>query len=72
MSLVLVRFQRLKDGLIRRSIYSYPLTTMWTAPGVLADADDTAKTIICLNLMGRDAECDQLIEAFEEEDYFKT
>ncbi|KAK7737349.1 hypothetical protein SLS53_006652 [Cytospora paraplurivora] len=42
------------------------------APNVLADADDTAKTILCLHLLGRDAECDQMIEAFEEEGHFKT
>lgn len=45
---------------------------MYTAPNVLADADDTAKTILCLHLLGRDAECDQMIEAFEEEGHFKT
>lgn len=36
------------------------------------DVDDTAKTIISLNLVGRRADCQGMISAFEESTRFKT
>ena len=43
-----------------------------TAPGFLEDADDTAKTILTLNLIGRPALPERMITAFENETHFKT
>ena len=45
----------------------------YSAPGVMADADDTARTLMTLNLMGRDAlEPDRLILEFEADESFRT
>ncbi|KAL9122767.1 MAG: hypothetical protein Q9187_000684 [Circinaria calcarea] len=42
------------------------------APDLLADADDTAKTILSLSLLKRSASPAQMIAEFETETYFKT
>ncbi|KAK5999068.1 Pimaradiene synthase pbcA [Cladobotryum mycophilum] len=42
------------------------------APGILPDADDTAKSILTLNLLGRPTTCEMLIDRFETPTHFKT
>ncbi|KAL1981483.1 hypothetical protein VTN96DRAFT_2512 [Rasamsonia emersonii] len=42
------------------------------APGILPDADDTAKAILSLNLLGRPTGCEKMIESFEAQTHFKT
>lgn len=42
------------------------------ARGVLADADDTAKAVLCLRLLGYDVAYSGMIKAFETETHFKT
>ncbi|PWY74044.1 hypothetical protein BO83DRAFT_444435 [Aspergillus eucalypticola CBS 122712] len=42
------------------------------APGMLADADDTAKSIYSLDLLGRPIDCTPLLQAFECPTHFKT
>ncbi|OJK02338.1 hypothetical protein ASPACDRAFT_1886662 [Aspergillus aculeatus ATCC 16872] len=42
------------------------------APGVVPDADDTAKCIFFLNSTGRQTSCDRMVEVFEDEAHFKT
>ncbi|KAI9041321.1 terpenoid cyclases/Protein prenyltransferase [Aspergillus affinis] len=42
------------------------------APGILPDADDTAKSIFSLNSAGRAVGCDKLIETFNAQKHFKT
>ena len=42
------------------------------APGLLPDADDTAKTILALSLLGRSVSPDQMIAEFETESHFHT
>ncbi|PWY86712.1 terpenoid cyclases/Protein prenyltransferase, partial [Aspergillus heteromorphus CBS 117.55] len=42
------------------------------APGVLPDADDTAKCIFLLNCIGQRTDCDRMIEVFEDKSHFKT
>jgi hypothetical protein len=39
---------------------------------MLADADDTAKSIYFLSLLGRPTNCDAMLKAFEDTDHFKT
>lgn len=39
---------------------------------MLADGDDTAKTILSLELLERDAQCDHMIKLFETKERFKT
>ncbi|PYH82072.1 hypothetical protein BO82DRAFT_414080 [Aspergillus uvarum CBS 121591] len=48
------------------------LTITLPAPGVVPDADDTAKCIFLLNSTGRQTSCDRMIEVFEDEAHFKT
>ena len=43
-----------------------------SAPGLLADADDTAKTIIALSYLGREVRPDGLISEFDNGSYFFT
>ena len=43
-----------------------------TAPGFLEDADDTAKTLLSLNALGRPTSPNAMIAAFEGKDHFKT
>ena len=43
-----------------------------SAPGLLADADDTAKTIIALSCLGRKVRPDRLISEFDNGSYFLT
>ena len=43
-----------------------------SAPGLLADADDTAKTIIALSFLGREVRPDRLISEFDNGSYFLT
>ena len=44
-----------------------------TAPSVPVDADDTARTILALQLLGRDASTQQLIDHFQSDNgYFRT
>ena len=45
---------------------------MHQAPGLLSDADDTAKTILSLNLLGRPISPDQMIAEFETKSHFQT
>ncbi|PWY88421.1 Ent-kaurene synthase, partial [Aspergillus heteromorphus CBS 117.55] len=42
------------------------------APGMLADADDTAKSIYSLRLLGRRTNCEAMLQAFEGPTHFKT
>ncbi|KAJ5663603.1 hypothetical protein N7507_004334 [Penicillium longicatenatum] len=42
------------------------------APGMLADADDTAKSIFSLELLDRATNCDAMLKAFESSSHFKT
>ncbi|KAI1505682.1 hypothetical protein F5X99DRAFT_428788 [Biscogniauxia marginata] len=42
------------------------------APGVLPDADDTAKSIITLSLLNRPTTCEDMIKEFESQTHFKT
>jgi hypothetical protein len=49
----------------------YP-TNMLQAPCVGADADDTAKTILTLNLLNIPTSPDTLIQEYESESHFKT
>ncbi|KAM0805418.1 hypothetical protein BDR22DRAFT_969133 [Usnea florida] len=46
--------------------------TVGLAPGLLADADDTAKTMIALSCMGRKVRPDRLISEFDTGPYFLT
>lgn len=39
---------------------------------MLADADDTAKALLCLSRLGRSADCSGMIKAFETGSHFKT
>lgn len=41
-------------------------------PTLMADADDTAKTIISLNVLGKRVRPDRLIEVFENGGHFRT
>ena len=43
-----------------------------TAPGMMEDADDTANTILSLNLLGRPVFPERMITAFETTTHFKT
>ena len=43
-----------------------------SAPGLLADADDTAKTIIALSYLGREVRPDRLISEFDNGSFFFT
>lgn len=45
---------------------------LYVAPGFLEDADDTAKTILTLNLLGRATSPDGMIALFEADNHFKT
>ncbi|KAL1965541.1 hypothetical protein VTN77DRAFT_5624 [Rasamsonia byssochlamydoides] len=42
------------------------------APGMLPDADDTAKTILSLSLLGRPTSCERMIAVFETPTHFMT
>ncbi|KAJ5625394.1 hypothetical protein N7510_001703 [Penicillium lagena] len=42
------------------------------APGVLPDADDTAKALISLSQLGRPVSCERLIDVFETPTHFMT
>ncbi|KAJ5101069.1 hypothetical protein N7456_007121 [Penicillium angulare] len=42
------------------------------APSMPADADDTAKTISALSMLGRRTNCSGMLEAFETPNHFKT
>ncbi|KAJ6109480.1 Phyllocladan-16-alpha-ol synthase [Penicillium sp. IBT 16267x] len=46
--------------------------TMGFVPHVCADADDTAKTILVLNLLRQQVSPDAMLKAFETEHHFKT
>ncbi|KAJ5664044.1 Phyllocladan-16-alpha-ol synthase [Penicillium longicatenatum] len=46
--------------------------TMGFVPHVCADADDTAKTILVLNLLQQQVSPDAMLKAFETEHHFKT
>ncbi|CAJ2508475.1 Uu.00g135010.m01.CDS01 [Anthostomella pinea] len=46
--------------------------TIGFASSFMADVDDTAKTLTCLKLLGRNARPEKMINMFEAEDYFKT
>jgi hypothetical protein len=43
-----------------------------TAPGHIADADDTAKTLVALVYLGSKASPEPLLEAFEVKEHFQT
>ena len=45
---------------------------MLQAPNVASDADDTAKTVLTLNLLGRPASPNSMLAAFEKEEHFAT
>jgi len=45
---------------------------MKSAPNLLPDPDDTAKTILSLNLIGIPASATKMIAKFEADDHFKT
>ena len=45
---------------------------MKPGPNLLPEADDTAKTILSLNLIGRSASVADMIAEFEADDHFKT
>ena len=49
-----------------------PTTYMKSAPSLLPDADDTAKTILSLNLIGKSTSAAEMIAEFEADDHFKT
>lgn len=62
-----------------RGFRSLRLNSTWSlmnfgnvAPGMLADADDTAKSIYFLSLLGRPTNCDAMLKVFEEPNHFKT
>lgn len=42
------------------------------APCILPDADDSAKCILFLNLVGQQMDCDKMISVFESQTHFKT
>ncbi len=42
------------------------------APKMLPDADDTAKTVLCLNMLGRPVSPILMITTFQSENHFKT
>lgn len=42
------------------------------APGLLEDADDTARTILSLQRLGHESSPEQMVKVFQEADYFKT
>ncbi|OJJ42193.1 hypothetical protein ASPZODRAFT_20693 [Penicilliopsis zonata CBS 506.65] len=46
--------------------------TVGFLPGVGADADDTAKTILTLRLLDREVSCDPMLDAFETRHHFRT
>jgi hypothetical protein len=46
--------------------------TVYIAPGILPDADDTAKCIYLLCLVGRPTDCEKMIAVFETQMHFKT
>jgi hypothetical protein len=46
--------------------------TVGFAPGVLPDADDTARTLMTLRLLGQDLSFAPMIEEFEAQDHFRT
>ncbi|KAI9697360.1 MAG: hypothetical protein M1820_007866 [Bogoriella megaspora] len=46
--------------------------TVGFAPGVLSDADDTARAILSLSLLGRDVGADDLVSKFDSSSCFRT
>lgn len=42
------------------------------APGILEDADDTARVILALQLLGKDVDPNQMIQIFQSEVCFRT
>ncbi|KAL9610459.1 MAG: hypothetical protein Q9167_004832 [Letrouitia subvulpina] len=42
------------------------------APCVFPDADDTAKGLVAMKLLGHEISCDKLVESFEGAEHFKT
>ena len=55
-----------------RVFFQRPGANTRSAPNVLPDADDTAKTILTLNLVEKPASAGKLIAEFEATDHFKT
>ena len=59
----------------REILQHYPLLTksIAIAPSMLADADDTAKTILALNLLGRKVAPDRMLSYFQSKNgHFQT
>jgi hypothetical protein len=42
------------------------------APGILPDADDTAKVIVTMNLLNRPTSCREMINTFDGSSHFRT